>query len=118
MPDQTPAEPSPAQMGETLTIAAGEWTPLDDIGTQIYVYGEQPVDVAVQAAEVDAEVRQLRDDLAALAQGLLEIAKVAMPDTYFATDSRCQRARQVLEAGQGQCQRDAQPATPEGEPNA
>jgi hypothetical protein len=34
----------------------------------------------------------------ALARGLLEIAEQAMPDTYFATDSRCLLARAVLEA--------------------
>ncbi|WP_144022963.1 hypothetical protein [Asanoa hainanensis] len=36
--------------------------------------------------------------VAALAQGLLDIAQLAMPDTYFATDSRCQLARAVLAA--------------------
>jgi hypothetical protein len=40
--------PSPAQMGETMTVAAGEWTPLDDHGTQIYVYGCRSVDIAFQ----------------------------------------------------------------------
>ena len=34
--------------------------------------------------------------LAQLAAGLLQIASVAMPDTYFRTDSRCQLARRVL----------------------
>jgi hypothetical protein len=53
-------EPSPAQMGDTMTVTACEWTPLDDHGTQIYVYGDQPVDIAVQIADVDDEVRQLR----------------------------------------------------------
>lgn len=32
-----------------------------------------------------------------LAKDLLAIAKLAMPDTYYATDSRCQRARRVLQ---------------------
>lgn len=31
-----------------------------------------------------------------LAQGLLEIAEMAMPDTIFQTDRRCQLARRVL----------------------
>jgi hypothetical protein len=35
---------------------------------------------------------------AELAQALLDIAEIAMPDTYFETDSRCQMARQTLEA--------------------
>jgi hypothetical protein len=34
--------------------------------------------------------------LAQLAAGLLQIASLAMPDTYFRTDSRCQLARRVL----------------------
>jgi hypothetical protein len=33
---------------------------------------------------------------AELAAGLLEIAELAMPDSYFAADSRCQLARAVL----------------------
>lgn len=37
----------------------------------------------------DATVRKL-------AEGLLEIAELAMPDTHFATDSRCELARRVL----------------------
>ncbi|GGK89373.1 hypothetical protein [Mangrovihabitans endophyticus] len=56
-------EPSPAQMGDTTTLAPGEWTPIDEIGTQIYVYGDQPVDVAVQYAEVESELRQLRREV-------------------------------------------------------
>lgn len=52
-------EPSPAQLGETMTVAAGEWTPLDDLGTQLYVYGDQPVDIAVQRAEADDQIRQI-----------------------------------------------------------
>lgn len=32
-----------------------------------------------------------------LAEGLLSIAEKAMPDTYFATDSRCKLARAVLD---------------------
>lgn len=104
-------EPSPAELGDTMAVAPGEWTPLDDEGTQIYVYGDQPIDIAFQRAEVGDEIRQLREELAALANGLLEIAKTAMPETYFATDSRCQRARRLLSAtdqltghGPGHCQ--------------
>lgn len=51
--------PSPAQMGDTMTVEPGEWTPLDDHGTQLYVYGDQPVDVAIQHAEVGDEIRRL-----------------------------------------------------------
>lgn len=36
-------------------------------------------------------------ELAELAKALLEIAESATPTTNFATASRCQRARQVLE---------------------
>jgi hypothetical protein len=38
------------------------------------------------------------DVAVALAHGLLEIAEVAMPSAYFATDSRCQLARAWLTA--------------------
>lgn len=31
-----------------------------------------------------------------LAKGLLEIAELAMPDTYFQSDSRCKLARKML----------------------
>lgn len=89
-------EPSPAQMGDTMTLAPGVWEPLDDIGTQIYVYGDQPVDVAVLCAEADGEVRRLQIELTELANGLLEIAEAAMPGTFLATDSRVQRARRIL----------------------
>ncbi len=91
-------EPSPAEMGDTTTLTPGEWTPLDEIGTQIYIYGDQPVDIAIQYAEVESEIRQLRVEVSALAKGLLEIAEAAMPDTYLASDSRVQRARRVLGA--------------------
>ncbi len=36
-------------------------------------------------------------DVRLLAEGLLEIAELAMPDSYFAEDSRCQLARMVLD---------------------
>lgn len=88
--------PSPAEMGVTMTVAPGEWTPLDDIGTQVYIYGDQPVDLAVQLAGADDEIRHLRESVSALARGLLEIAEAAMPDSYLATDSRVQRARRPL----------------------
>jgi hypothetical protein len=32
----------------------------------------------------------------ALAKGLLQVAYLAMPDTYFASDSRCELARETL----------------------
>lgn len=56
-------EPSPAEMGDTTTLNPGEWIPLDEIGTEIYVYGDQPVDVAIQYAEVENEIRQLRREV-------------------------------------------------------
>lgn len=59
-------EPSPAQLGDTMTVAPGEWTPLDDRGTEIYLYGDRPVDIAVQAAEQNDEVRQLHAEIARL----------------------------------------------------
>ncbi|GLW32244.1 hypothetical protein [Actinoplanes regularis] len=66
MADHDSLEPSPAQLGETMTLSPGEWTPLDDLGTEIYLYGDQPADVAVQVADVDNEVRQLRAEVARL----------------------------------------------------
>ena len=62
--------PSPAELGDTMTVEAGEWTPLDDIGTQIYVYGDRPVDIAVQVAEVDNEIRRLRAQVEQLSKQL------------------------------------------------
>lgn len=64
MPNSDDLEPSPAQLGETMSVDPGEWTPLDDLGTEIYVYGDRPVDVAVQRADVDDEIRALREDVA------------------------------------------------------
>jgi hypothetical protein len=52
--------PGAAHLGDTMTIDPRVWTPLDDHGTQLYVYGDQRVDIAVQTADVDDEVRQLR----------------------------------------------------------
>lgn len=51
--------PSPAQTGETMTVAPGEWEPLDDHGTQIYVYGDQSIDIAFRASDADDQIRQL-----------------------------------------------------------
>lgn len=47
-PDEDESGPSPAQLGDTMTLVPGEWTPLDDNGTEIYVYGDRPVDIALQ----------------------------------------------------------------------
>lgn len=69
-------EPSPAELGDTTTLDPGEWTPLDEIGTQIYVYGDRPVDVAVQYAEVEAEVRQLRRDVETHERRYLDVQRV------------------------------------------
>lgn len=40
--------PGAAHLGEGMTVNPGEWTPLDDHGTEIYVYGDQPVDIVVK----------------------------------------------------------------------
>lgn len=59
--------PSPAQLGQTMTVTPGEWTPLDDHGTQIYAYpdGSDAVTheftIAVQTA--DDTIRRLRAEL-------------------------------------------------------
>jgi hypothetical protein len=63
----TDLEPSPAELGDTMTVQPGEWTPLDDHGTEIYLYGDQPADVAVQFADRKAEsivaaVRELAEN--------------------------------------------------------
>lgn len=47
-PDQFDPEYAPATLGEGLTVTPGEWTPLDDAGTQIYLYGDRPADIVVQ----------------------------------------------------------------------
>jgi hypothetical protein len=62
--------PSPAELGDTITVATGEWTPLDDEGTQIYLYGDHPVTLAVQTAEVADEARQLRAEVERLHEQL------------------------------------------------
>lgn len=49
--------PGAAHLGDTLTVQPREWTPLDDNGTQICVYGDQPVDVAVQPADISNQIR-------------------------------------------------------------
>lgn len=65
-------EPSPAELGDTMTVEPGEWTPLDDYGTQLYVYGDRSVDIAVQAAEQGDEVCQLRAEVDRLREQLTE----------------------------------------------
>lgn len=42
-------------------------------------------------------VRFAEESAAKLAQDLLTISKLAMPDTYYASDSRCRFAREILE---------------------
>lgn len=49
-----------------------------------------------QATRLGAGAHVTTDNAADLARGLLEIAEQAMPDTFFATDSRCILARAVL----------------------
>lgn len=51
-----------------------------------------------------------------LAQGLLSIAEQAMPDTYFATDSRCTFARGVLKKYKPQLTRELRKEMRHGHP--
>lgn len=87
----TDLEPSPAQLGDTMTVLPGEWTPLDDHGTEIYVYGDQPIDVAVQIAAVDDEVRQLRAAVEEIALHLDEYrgAKALRESIQAVVDRAC-----------------------------
>lgn len=39
-----------------------------------------------------------------IARGLIAIAKLAMPDSYFASDSRVRRARRFLDRAKSRCQ--------------
>ena len=64
---------------------------------------EGPIYTALVQA-CDHADRSMIDDLAEftgkgyeLAEGLLEIAELAMPDTYLATDSRCKAARDYID---------------------
>lgn len=47
------------------------------------------------------EPRSWKDEALMLAQELLEIAELAMPASYFQSDSRCEHARRILERGEG-----------------
>lgn len=69
-------EPSPAELGDTMTVEPGAWTPLDEIGTEIYVYGDRPVDIAVQYAAVESELRQLRGDVKVHERRYLAVQRV------------------------------------------
>ncbi len=84
--DQDDLGPSPAQLGDTLTVTPGEWTPLDDEGTQIYLYGDQPADLAVQTAPAADEVRQLRDEVDRLRQRI-DVAHERLAIDEFDPDS-------------------------------
>lgn len=42
------------------------------------------------------DLRKQRDDLLKACKGLLKIAKIAMPDSYFASDSRVKRAQNAI----------------------
>jgi hypothetical protein len=41
-------DPSPATLGDTISVAPNEWTPIDDYGTEIYLYGDQPCTLVVR----------------------------------------------------------------------
>ncbi|GAA0493879.1 hypothetical protein Ade02nite_21010 [Paractinoplanes deccanensis] len=40
--------PGAAHLGEGMTIEPEKWTPIDDNGTEIYVYGDRSVDIVVR----------------------------------------------------------------------
>lgn len=42
-------------------------------------------------------MKTLNKELADALKGLLKIAKIAMPDTYYATDTRIKKANKALE---------------------
>lgn len=46
--DYLDCNPGAANLGDTMTVQPREWTPLDNDGTQIYLYGDSAVDIAVQ----------------------------------------------------------------------
>ncbi len=75
--------------------AAARWA--DDRAEEQRASREEVLDAAERIGR--AGVGDVTDtDVRLLAQSLLDIAKVAMPDTYFAEDSRCQLARAVKAA--------------------
>ena len=51
------------------------------------------------AARIEASGEVTPDDIRALARSLLSIAEVAMPASFYDTDSRCRLARAVIAAG-------------------
>ena len=77
----------------------GRWLGLCTMGTTSF-------EVARSAASANARYRALAErctllllaapDLLKALKGLMEIAKVAMPDTYFQTDSRVKAARTAI----------------------
>jgi hypothetical protein len=40
--------------------------------------------------------KELQERVVDVLEGMLDIAKLAMPDTYYATDSRCVAARELI----------------------
>lgn len=67
----------------------------DRPGTTDQPYGIT-LDATAAAERIEAGSMTTVADLQVLAQSLLSIAELAMPDSYFATDSRCRLARAVL----------------------
>lgn len=74
MTDHDSLEPSPAQMGETATVPPGEWWPLDDHGTQIWVYGGKAVDIAYQVG-AEGELQRLRETVERMSRRLLHTSQ-------------------------------------------
>ena len=50
----------------------------------------------VQYVRVPETNAKMKAEIIKLAKGLIEIAELAMPDTYLATDSRVKLARRLL----------------------
>lgn len=72
---RTPEDPSPAEIGDTMTVEPGEWTPLDEHGTEVYLYGDQPVTLAIQTAPEDPLATKLLGN--ATAQNAFQRAAMA-----------------------------------------
>lgn len=40
--------PGAAHLGDSMTVEPNEWTSIDDNGTEIYLYGDQSVEIVVR----------------------------------------------------------------------
>ena len=64
----------------------------EDAGENTSYTSEAPLEAADLIETQAREIERLREAVA----GLMKIAEMAMPDTYFATDSRVNAARAAL----------------------